>query len=82
VDLTTSSSSLGAPMGTFSSSSSGQSPRTYGPTCSTTPLLFLEVSSNLPSFDEDMQPSDEPSSNEQSNDNINHEGFLCEQYGF
>jgi len=42
-------------MGNFSSFSFGQSPRTYGPTCSTGSSFSLKVSSTLPSFDENMQ---------------------------
>jgi hypothetical protein len=68
VDLTISSLSLGAPMGTFSSSSSRQSLGTYGPTCSTSSSPILRSLPAIPSFNKDMQPSDEPSSNERSND--------------
>jgi hypothetical protein len=54
VDLTTSSSSLGVPMGTFLSSSSGQCSGAYGPTCLVGSSPNPNDSSSLVSFDEDM----------------------------
>jgi hypothetical protein len=45
---------LGAPMGTFSRSSYGRSLGTYGPTHSTNPSYFMEVSCNLIYFDKAM----------------------------
>jgi hypothetical protein len=80
VDLTTSSSSLGAPMDTFLNSSSRQSSRTYGPTCLVGSSPILEVSSSsLSSFGRDVQPSDEPSFYEKSCDEPTSNEKSCDE---